>query len=180
MQKKIAPILASAPSAASLSSVIPATSADASASIDRPRGSRRLAARLGSLSVPVAALLLAACSSQPTMESAESKQETAALNSGWQAERAKYMDCVQDKADDGVKGKAAPKDVAANALESCKGQLGVMHDAFQSYLSAQMSSSHGQAGARQAAARVTTDTREKARTYLTRYVEVERYKANQR
>ncbi|MNW10130.1 hypothetical protein D3C71_2072790 [compost metagenome] len=55
-----------------------------------------------------------------------------------------------------------------------------MHDAFQSYLSAQMSSAHGQTSARQAADRVTTDTREKARTYLTRYVEVERYKASQR
>jgi hypothetical protein len=90
------------------------------------------------------------------------------------------MECVQDKADDGAKGKGTSKDVAAGALDACKAQLGVMHDAFQSYLSAQMSSAHGQTSARQAADRVTTDTREKARTYLTRYVEVERYKSGQR
>lgn len=125
-------------------------------------------------------LLLAACASQPSAESAEKKQEVASLNSGWQAERAKYMECVQDKADDGAKGKGTSKEVAANAIEACKGQLTVMHDTFRSYLSAQMSSAHGQTSARQAADRVTTDTREKARTYLTRYVEVERYKAGQR
>lgn len=130
--------------------------------------------------VPLAALLLAACSSPPTVETPEAKQEVAQLNSGWQAERAKYMDCVQGKADDGAKGKGTSKDVAAGAIDACKDQLKVMHDAFQSYLSAQMSSAHGQSSARQAADRVTTDTREKARTYLTRYVEVERYKAGQR
>ncbi|WP_454764998.1 hypothetical protein [Cupriavidus campinensis] len=128
--------------------------------------------------VPV--IMLAACSSQPTVETAEQKQEAATLNSGWQAERAKYMECVQDKAGDGARGKGTSRDVAASALDACKGQLGVMHDAFHSYLSAQMSSAHGQTSAREAADRVTTDTREKARTYLTRYVEVERYKAGQR
>ncbi len=55
-----------------------------------------------------------------------------------------------------------------------------MHDAFGTYLEGQMVSSHGKSGARQAADRVTTDTREKARSYLTRYVERERYVANNR
>ena len=132
---------------------------------------------LGSI-VPV--VLLAACASPASVETPSQKQEVATLNSGWQAERAKYMECVQDKADDGAKGKGTSKDVAAGAIDACKAQLGVMHDAFQSYLSAQMSSAHGQTSARQAADRVTTDTREKARTYLTRYVEVERYKSGQR
>ncbi|WP_253699997.1 hypothetical protein [Cupriavidus pauculus] len=136
--------------------------------------------RLGAAVTPLVALLLAACGSAPTVESPEAKQEVAQMNSGWQAERAKYMDCVQDKASDGAKGKGTSKDVAAGAIDACKDQLKVMHDAFQSYLSAQMSSAHGQNSARQAADRVTTDTREKARTYLTRYVEVERYKAGQR
>ncbi|WP_235844570.1 hypothetical protein [Cupriavidus agavae] len=136
--------------------------------------------RLGAAAMPLAALFLAACSSAPSVESSEAKQEVAQLNSGWQAERAKYMECVQDKADSGAKGKGTSRDVAAGAIDACKDQLKVMHDAFQSYLSAQMSSSHGQNSARQAADRVTTDTREKARTYLTRYVEVERYKAGQR
>ncbi len=98
----------------------------------------------------------------------------------WQAERVKYMECVQGKADDGVRGKGVPADVAGGALDACKGQLTIMHDAFQSYLMAGMSSAHGRSSARQAADRVTTDTREKARVYLTRYVEVERYKATQR
>lgn len=136
--------------------------------------------RAGALATPLAALLMAACASQPAVETAEAKQEAAQMNSGWQAERAKYMDCVQDRASDGAKGKGTSKDVAAGAIDACKDQLKVMHDAFQSYLSAQMSSAHGQSSARQAADRVTTDTREKARTYLTRYVEVERYKAGQR
>nr|WP_315596374.1 hypothetical protein [uncultured Cupriavidus sp.] len=140
----------------------------------------RPAGRVAAFAVPLTALLLAACSSQPSVQTPEAQQEVAQMNSGWQAERAKYMDCVQDKAGDGAKGKGTSKEVAAGAIDACKDQLKVMHDAFQSYLSAQMSSAHGQSSARQAADRVTTDTREKARTYLTRYVEVERYKAGQR
>lgn len=136
--------------------------------------------RAGALATPLAALLLGACASQPSTETPEARQEVAQMNAGWQAERAKYMDCVQDKAGDGAKGKGTSKEVASGAIDACKDQLKVMHDAFQSYLSAQMSSAHGQTSARQAADRVTTDTREKARTYLTRYVEVERYKAGQR
>jgi len=146
------------------------------AAVQRPRAW----VRAGALASPLAALLLAACASQPAVETPEAQQATAQMNSGWQAERAKYMDCVQDRANDGAKGKGTSKDVAAGAIDACTGQLKVMHDAFQSYLSAQMSSAHGQTSARQAAERVTTDTREKARTYLTRYVEVERYKAGQR
>ena len=144
--------------------------------------SRRLI-RLAVVAVPMAALL-AACSSQqpPAAEplSQSAAQDSVQVAPAWQAERAKYMDCVQGKVDDGVKGKATPPDVAAGALSACQGQLKVMHDAFQSYLMAEMSSAHGRSNARQAADRVTTDTREKARTYLTRYVEVERYKATQR
>lgn len=141
----------------------------------------RAAGRVAAFAVPLTALMLAACSSsQPSVQTPGAQQEVAQMNSGWQAERAKYMDCVQDKAGDGAKGKGTSKDVAAGAIDACKDQLKVMHDAFQSYLSAQMSSAHGQSSARQAADRVTTDTREKARTYLTRYVEVERYKAGQR
>lgn len=146
--------------------------------VQRPRV--RPAGRVAAFAVPLAALLLAACSSQPSVQTPGAQQEVAQMNSGWQAERAKYMDCVQDKAGDGAKGKGTSKEVAAGAIDACKDQLKVMHDAFQSYLSAQMSSAHGQSSARQAADRVTTDTREKARTYLTRYVEVERYKAGQR
>lgn len=135
---------------------------------------------LGVAALSLATLMLAACSSAPSVETPEAKQEVAQMNAGWQAERAKYMDCVQQKADDGARGKGTPKEVAAGAIDACKDQLKVMHDALHSYLSAQMSTAHGQTSARQAADRVTTDTREKARTYLTRYVEVERYKAGQR
>lgn len=174
MQQTIAPSTVSAGQAVpQLQASIP--HADAAAQ-RRPRARVRLGAGV----VSVAALMLAACSSAPSVETPEAKQEVAQLNSGWQAERAKYMDCVQGQADAGAKGKNASKDVAAGAIDACKDQLKVMHDAFQSYLSAQMSSAHGQSSARQAADRVTTDTREKARTYLTRYVDMERYKAGQR
>jgi len=141
--------------------------------------SRRLI-RLAAASIPLAALL-AACSSQPPAETPppSAAQEAAQPVPAWQAERARYMDCVQGKVDNGIAGKGSSKDVTADALDACQGQLKVMHDAFQSYLMAEMSSSHGRSSARQAADRVTTDTREKARVYLTRYVEVERYKAGQ-
>ncbi|WP_237718212.1 hypothetical protein [Cupriavidus sp. BIS7] len=142
--------------------------------------SRRLIGLVGA-SLPLAVLLAACSSSQPPVEtpSAAATQEAAQPAPAWQAERAKYMDCVQGNVGNGIAGKGTPKDVAADALNACQGQLKVMHDAFQSYLMAEMSSSHGKSSARQAADRVTTDTREKARVYLTRYVEVERYKAAQ-
>jgi len=136
---------------------------------------------LAGAALPLAVLLAACSSSQPPAEtpSASAAQEAAQPVPAWQAERAKYMDCVQGNVGNGIAGKGTPKDVAADALNACQGQLKVMHDAFQSYLMAEMSSSHGKSSARQAADRVTTDTREKARVYLTRYVEVERYKAAQ-
>jgi len=130
--------------------------------------------------------LLGACASPTPQEPADPANVANAADtanaagpdsSGWQALRARYMDCVQHRADDGVTGKASTKDVVSSALDACKGELGAMHDAFRDYLGAQMVSAHGKSGARQAADRVTTDTREKARAYLTRYVERERYLA---
>lgn len=126
-------------------------------------------------------LLLAACASQPPAASADPEGSAAAADasSGWQALRAKYMDCTQKKASDNLSAKGQSKDVADLALSACQSELDAMHDAFRSYLDAQMSSSHGKSSARQAAARVTTDTRDKARSYLVRYVERERYLARQ-
>ncbi|CAN7487076.1 hypothetical protein D9M68_85680 [compost metagenome] len=125
---------------------------------------------------------LAACASHPSGSSndagaAGAGSQSAVDSSGWQALRAKYMDCAQKKANDNLSAKGQPKDVANLALAACEPELNAMHDSFRSYLDAQMSSSHGKSSARQAAARVTTDTREKARSYLVRYVERERYVA---
>ena len=85
------------------------------------------------------------------------------------------MDCVKEKADDNLSSKGQSKDVANAALAACQSDLSAMHDAFRSYLDGQMSSSHGKNSARQAAARVTADTRDKARNYQVRYVENQRY-----
>ncbi|WP_432258251.1 hypothetical protein [Cupriavidus sp. TMH.W2] len=125
--------------------------------------------------------LLAACASQPPGSPTDAGADALSVAdaSGWQALRAKYMDCVQRKANDNLSAKGQSRDVADLALSACQPELDAMHNAFRSYLDAQMSSSHGKSSARQAAARVTTDTREKARSYLVRYVERERYLARQ-
>ena len=140
----------------------------------------------------VAVLSLAACSSSKqagetaqtasaeSTASAPGPTTTSGADAAWLKQRAQYMDCVQDRAKANLTAKGTSKDVAASAIEACKSQLSTMHDAFQDYLSAQMSSSHGKSSARQAADRVTNDTREKARTYLTQYVERQRYEAGQR
>ncbi|QYY31097.1 hypothetical protein K2O51_27750 [Cupriavidus pinatubonensis] len=131
------------------------------------------------LSILLVAVLLGACGSQPSAPDASAAANAdASADNGWQALRARYMDCVQHRADDGIAGKAQTKEVVSSALAACNGELKAMHDAFGSYLDGQMVSSHGKSGARQAADRVTTDTREKARSYLTRYVERERYVAH--
>jgi len=128
------------------------------------------------LALPLA--FLAACAShQPTDSGTGTGTAATAESSGWQSLRAKYMDCVQHEADKNLAGKAQSKDVAASALASCQSDLTAMHDSFRDYLDAQMSSAHGKASARQAADRVTNDTREKARNYLVRYVDRERYTA---
>ncbi|BDB25468.1 hypothetical protein Tamer19_15000 [Cupriavidus sp. TA19] len=121
--------------------------------------------------------LLAACASPPSPGPTADSTSAAATadSSGWQALRAKYMDCVKEKADDNLSSKGQSKDVANAALAACQSDLNAMHDAFRTYLDGQMSSSHGKSSARQAAARVTADTRDKARNYLVRYVERERY-----
>ena len=130
---------------------------------------------------PSLALLavLGACASQPQpadSSSTTSTSNTASANSGWQALRAKYMDCVQRHADTAVPGSTQTKAVVSSALDACEGDLHTMHDGFRDYLSASMSSS----GARKAADRVTKDTREKARVYLMGYVDHERYVAKSR
>jgi hypothetical protein len=131
------------------------------------------------LSILLVAVLLGACGSQPSAPDASAAANASAnADNGWQALRARYMDCVQHRADDGIAGKAQTKEVVSSALAACNGELKAMHDAFGSYLDGQMVSSHGKSGARQAADRVTTDTREKARSYLMRYVERERYVAH--
>lgn len=131
------------------------------------------------LSILLVAVLLGACGSQPSAPDASAAANAdASADNGWQALRARYMDCVQHRADDGIAGKAQTKEVVSSALAACNGELKAMHDAFGSYLDGQMVSSHGKSGARQAADRVTMDTREKARSYLTRYVERERYVAH--
>lgn len=124
--------------------------------------------------------LLAACASRTPQQQADAAltdtTSAAAADNGWQALRAKYMDCVQRRAADGILGTAQAKSVVSAALSACEGDLSAMHDAFRDHLSTQMSSS----GARRASDRVTQDTREKARVYLTGYVEHERYVANSR
>ncbi len=131
-------------------------------------------------------VLLGACASpsqqQPadTANATNAPAATANADNGWQALRAKYMDCVQRRADDGVPGNTQTKAVVSAALNACEGELTTMHDAFRDYLGAQMTSSHGKTGARQAADRVTKDTREKARVYLMSYVDHQRYLAKSR
>ncbi|WP_373378534.1 hypothetical protein [Cupriavidus nantongensis] len=126
-------------------------------------------------------LLLAACASQPPGTSTDAAASAPAVDTGseWQALRAKYMECTQKKANDNLSAKGQSKDVADLALSACQPELDAMHQSFRSYLDGQMSSSHGKSSARQAAARVTSDTRDKARNYLVRYVERERYLARQ-
>ncbi|NUO85846.1 MAG: hypothetical protein HOQ37_07075 [Cupriavidus sp.] len=126
-------------------------------------------------------LLLAACASQPPGASTDAAASAPVADAGseWQVLRAKYMDCTQKKANDNLSAKGQSKDVAELALSACQPELDAMHQSFRSYLDAQMSSSHGKSSARQAAARVTSDTRDKARNYLVRYVERERYLARQ-
>ncbi|SOZ14208.1 putative lipoprotein [Cupriavidus taiwanensis] len=126
-------------------------------------------------------LLLAACASQPPGASTDAAASAPVADTGseWQALRAKYMDCTQKKANDNLSAKGQSRDVADLALSACQPELDAMHQSFRSYLDAQMSSSHGKSSARQAAARVTSDTRDKARNYLVRYVERERYLARQ-
>lgn len=119
--------------------------------------------------------LLGACASHPQQQSADSSS-TASAADGWQALRAKYMDCVQRHADEGVPGNTQTQAVVSSALKACEGELSTMHDGFRDYLSAEMSPS----GARRAADRVTKDTREKARVYLLSYVDHERYVAKSR
>jgi hypothetical protein len=130
--------------------------------------------------------LLGACASTSPPSASAQQQATAEAagatspDSGWLALRAKYMDCVQHQADAGMSGNGQTKAVVAAALDACAGELQTMHDAFRDYLSAEMVSSHGKAGARHAADRVTKDTREKARVYLMGYVDHERYLAKSR
>lgn len=128
--------------------------------------------------------LLGACGSAPQQPSADTSSApnptavagATSADSGWLALRAKYMDCVQRRASDGVPGTTQTKAVVSSALDACEGELSAMHDGFRDYLGAQMSSS----GARKAADRVTKDTREKARVYLMGYVDHERYLAKSR
>lgn len=132
---------------------------------------------------PLAVLaLLGACASHPQSDATGATDATSAAtaDNGWQALRAKYMDCTQRRAAEGISGTASTKAVVSSALDACEGELSAMHDAFRDYLGAQMVSSHGKTGARQAADRVTKDTREKARVYLTGYVDHERYVAKSR
>ncbi len=129
---------------------------------------------------PLALLvLLGACTSPSQQQSVDpaNAANVASADNGWQALRGKYMDCVQRHADEDVPGNTQTKAVVSAALDACKGELNAMHDAFHDYLDAQMVSAHGKSGARQAANRVTSDTREKARTYLMHYVDYERYLA---
>lgn len=125
--------------------------------------------------------LLGACGSAPQQPPADTSGATnttgaASADQGWQTLRARYMACVQRHADDGVPGTTQTKAVVSSALNACEADLRTMHDGFRDYLSASMSSS----GARKVADRVTTDTRDKARVYLTSYVDHERYLAKSR
>ncbi|WP_454056179.1 hypothetical protein [Cupriavidus sp. Marseille-Q8015] len=156
-----------------------------------PRSSALMTAPRAALTLAFA-LALGACSTAPTNPAAADASDaggaaaaptsasTPGPDAAWLSLRARYMDCVQERAKANLGAKGAARDVAASALDACKSQLDAMHDAFQDYLSAQMSSSHGKSSARQAANRVTTDTREKARSYLTQYVERQRYELGQR
>lgn len=156
-----------------------------------PRSSALMTAPRAALTLAFA-LALGACSTAPTnppaadasdaggAAAAPTSASTPGPDAAWLSLRARYMDCVQERAKANLGAKGAARDVAASALDACKSQLDAMHDAFQDYLSAQMSSSHGKSSARQAANRVTTDTREKARSYLTQYVERQRYELGQR
>ena len=100
---------------------------------------------------------------------------TSDAGNGWQALRVRYFDCVQHRADEQALSQADTKAVVSSVLDACEGELKTMHDAFHDYLSAQMVSSHGKSGARQAANQVTESSREKARVFATDYVKYARY-----
>ncbi|MGT2492911.1 hypothetical protein ACU4GD_26430 [Cupriavidus basilensis] len=105
---------------------------------------------------------------------------SAEANEQWQSLRAAYTTCAKDQADAGMsRPRLAAQDLAASALKACQPRLDAMRTAFREYLDAQMVSSHGRDGARQAADRVSRDTEAKTRNYLVRYVERERYTARQ-
>lgn len=122
--------------------------------------------------IPVA-LLAAACASHAPAN----PQASAEANEQWQSLRAAYTTCAKDQADAGMASSASAQDLARAALKACRPRLDAMHAAFRDYLDAQMVSSHGRDGARQAADRVSQDTEAKTRNYLVRYVERERYTA---
>ncbi|MGE8366068.1 hypothetical protein AB4156_02300 [Cupriavidus sp. 2MCAB6] len=124
--------------------------------------------------IPVT-LLAAACASHAPAD----PQASAEANEQWQSLRAAYTTCAKDQADAGMSGRASAQDLAASALKACQPRLDAMRTAFREYLDAQMVSSHGRDGARQAADRVSRDTEAKTRNYLVRYVERERYTARQ-
>lgn len=122
--------------------------------------------------IPVT-LLAAACASQVPAN----PQASSEANEQWQSLRAAYTTCAKGQADAGMAGGASAQDLASAALKACRPRLDAMHTAFRDYLDAQMVSSHGRDGARQAAERVSQDTEAKTRNYLVRYVERERYTA---
>ncbi|MGO4328888.1 hypothetical protein AB4Z48_21860 [Cupriavidus sp. 2TAF22] len=123
--------------------------------------------------IPVT-LLAAACASHSP---APDPQAAGEANAQWQSLRADYTACAKGQTDAGLSGSASPQDLAGAALKACQPKLDAMRSAFREYLDAQMVSAHGRDGARQAADRVSRDTEAKTRSYLVRYVEVERYNA---
>ncbi|WP_237717281.1 hypothetical protein [Cupriavidus basilensis] len=120
-----------------------------------------------------AALLAAACASRAPAD----PQAVSDANEQWQSIRAAYTTCAKDQADAGMASSASAQDLASAALKACQPRLDAMRAAFRDYLDAQMVSSHGRDGARQAAARVSQDTEAKTRNYLVRHIERERYVA---
>ncbi|CAJ0821851.1 MULTISPECIES: hypothetical protein [Ralstonia] len=123
--------------------------------------------------------LLGACGSpapsQQQLADQANTSNSVITDNGWQALRVRYFDCVQRRADEQVTSQADTKTVVSSVLDACEGELKTMHDAFHDYLSAQMVSSHGKSGARQAANQVTESSREKARVFATDYVNYARY-----
>lgn len=122
--------------------------------------------------IPVT-LLAAACASRAPAD----PQAVSEANEQWQSLRAAYTTCAKDQADAGMASSASAQDLTSAALKACRPRLEAMHTAFRDYLNAQMVSSHGRDGARQAADQVSQDTEAKTRNYLVRYVERERYTA---
>jgi hypothetical protein len=120
------------------------------------------------------ALLATACASRlPPVD----ETTLARHNAEWQAERAAYTVCGQDKANALLRTSASAPDVVDASVRACQPTLESVRTSFRQYVELQMMSDHGKEGARQAADQMAVDAETKLRGYLLPYVEYTRYQA---